>query len=498
MIRFGIIIILAILASCQANNKYGKLRQGEVVVEGQVELNDSSSKAVTLIHGNRISGTEIKTEVLDSTGRFLFEFEILHPHHITVRYDKGNAGLFAHPGDSLYLTFNASAFQKEKFPDYEISGNSVESSKNIQHFFKYEEQLGEDFNPEKYSILSVKDYLKKLKQQMSHEDSVLSVFCEKYHPNREFVTWAENYITYQNANYLIYYNYYNRDLKHEESRVLFDKTLFPVSNDNAFVSRLYALHLRHYASHKYYGADSMQSLLDNDQYETAYRRWLNQIIKHEEPGLSREVMCYKVISFIDEEEHFDAFSSIWKDRVKFIRNEILLSLLEENLLVETRNQKIQQQVTDKENTGSHISYVKYQSNEQGKIVGDLSDHFAQKYKGKVVYMDIWATWCGPCRSEFPHMIDLHEQYKDEPVVFVSLCLASDRSDWKEAIKSQNIPGERYYFSKTQTNKLRNQLDFTGYPTYMLIDRNGNLVDKQAPRPSSGEKIKSKLDELVEN
>jgi thiol-disulfide isomerase/thioredoxin len=363
---------------------------------------------------------------------------------------------------------------------------------------QYGEKHVKDFNPKKYSKLSVKNYLEKLRQQISHEDSVLSVFREKHQPTGEFATWAKNHITYQNANYLIHYNYYNRDLKHEESRVLYDKTLFPVSNDDAFVSRLYALHLRHYASHKYYRADSVQTLLDNNQHEMAHRRCLNQILKHEEPGLSREVMCYKVLSFIDEEEHFDAFSSIWKDRKKFITNEVLLPLLEEDLLVEIRNQKSQKQVKDKKNTGSHISYVKYQSIEQGKITGDLSDYFAEKYKGKVIYIDIWATWCGPCRSEFPHMIDLHEQYKDEPVVFVSLCLASNRSDWKEAIKNQHIPGERYYFSKTQTKRLRNKLDFVGYPTYMLIDRKGNLVDKQAPRPSSEEKIKKMLDKLVEN
>jgi|GEM_PF-923798 len=498
MIRYGIIVIVVILASCKADKKYGTLQHGEAVVEGQVELNDSSSKAVTLIYGSRIAATERKTEVLDSTGSFRFEFKILHPHHITIRYGDGNAGLFARPGDSLHLTFNGSAFQEEEFPDYGISGNGVETSKNIQHFMQYREKHVNDFNPKKYSKLSVKNYLEELRQQISHEDSVLSVFREKHQPTGEFATWAKNHITYQNANYLIHYNYYNRDLKHKESRVLFDRALFPVSNDNAFVSRLYASHLRHYALHKYYGADSMQTLLDNNQHEMAHRWCLNQIIKHEEPGLSREVMCYKVISFIDEEEHFDAFSSIWRDREKFIKNKVLLSLLEKDLLAEVRNQNSQKQDIDKKNPGSHISYVKYESNEQGKIVGDLSDHFAEKYKGKVVYIDIWATWCGPCRAEFPHMIDLQEQYKDEPVVFVSLCLASDRSDWKEAVKSQNIPGERYFFSKSQTKRLRNNLDFKGYPTYMLIDRNGDLVDRQAPRPSSDEKIIKKLDKLAEN
>lgn len=499
--RKYVFIILIIFASCQAEKKYGTLQRGEAIIEGQVTLNDSSndssSKAITLIHGTRIAGTERKTEILDSTGEFRFVFDILHPHNITIRYEEGNAVLFTHPEDSLYLILNSSAFRKEKYPDFEIFGTNVETSKNIKKFLQYREQHTEDFNSKKYSNLPVKEYLKNIRHQISHEDSVLSLFNDKNHPTEEFVTWARNDIIYKNANFLISYKYFNRDLKHEESNALFDKTTFPVDNTNAFVSRLYALHLRHYVANKYYQADSVQHLLDNDQQEKAHRICLNEIIKNEEAGLSREVMCYKIFSFIDEGEHFDAFVSLWKDRNKFIRNKVLLSLLEDDLLAEVQNQKIQKQVPDKDRTTSSISYRRYQSKEKGEITGSIFNHLAEKYERKVIYLDIWATWCGPCRSEFRHMIDLYNDYKDEPVVFVSFCLSSEFSDWKEAIKTQNILGERYYFNKTQTKILQNKLNFLGYPTYMLIDKNGNLVDKQAPRPSSNEKIKNKLDRLIE-
>ncbi|MFP4526810.1 MAG: TlpA family protein disulfide reductase [Bacteroidales bacterium] len=492
--RKYIFVILIILSSCKAEKKYGTLQRGEAIIEGQVEFNDSSSKAVTLIHGTRIAETERKTEILDSTGEFRFKFEILHPHNITIRYEEGNAVLFTRPGDSLYLTLNSSAFRKEKFPDFEIFGTSVQTSKNIQNFLQYREQHTEDFNSKKYSNLPVKEYLKKIRHQISNEDSVLSLFNEKHHPTEEFVTWARNDIIYRNANSLISYNYFNRDLKQEESHAMFDKTIFPVDNDNAFVSRLYALHLGHYVANKYYQADSVQNLLDNDQQEKAHRICLNEIIKNEKAGLSREIMCYKLFSLIDKEAHFDAFVALWKDRNKFIRNKILLSLLEDDLLSGAKNQK---QGSDKNKTTYSISYRKYQSNEKGEITGSIINHLAEKYKRKVIYLDIWATSCGPCRSEFRHMIDLHNDYTNEPVVFVSFCLSSELSDWKEAVKTQNILGERYYFNKTQTKLLQNKLNFLGYPTYMLIDKNGNLVDKQAPRPSSDDKIKNKLDKLIE-
>lgn len=496
MNRHFIIILLAILASCQSEKKYGKLQHGEAIIEGKIALNDSSSKAVTLIHGTGIAGIERKTEILDSTGKFKFKFDILHPHHVTIRYENGNARLVAHHGDSLYITLNSSTCQKETFPDYRISGSSNEISKSIQKYSQYREKKFEYFNPRQYADKSIEQYLKKIKHQISIEDSLLSEFRKKFHPTKEFVTWARYNIIYNNANYLIDYIMYNDDMKYDEKNELFDKNIFPVNKDDAFVTSSYTLHLRHYAVYKYYHADSIvQNLIDEKKYEKAYRRCLNNIIKHEEAGLSREVMCYKIISY-DEETIIIAFTSIWKDREKFIKNEVLLSQLQDELISKVQAKKNLRKAQVDKQTEYSISYLKYGAKEEGEITGNIFNYLSGKYQGKVIYMDIWATWCGPCISEFRHLIDLHEYYKDEHVVFVNLCLASDRSDWMKAIKNHNIPGERYYFNKTQSKLLRNQLDFPGYPTYFIIDKEGKIVDKQAPRPSSGEKIKSKLDKLV--
>ena len=144
----------------------------------------------------------------------------------------------------------------------------------------------------------------------------------------------------------------------------------------------------------------------------------------------------------------------------------------------------------------HITKYDSETNEEKEILGDIFKNLTEKHKNKLIYLDIWATWCGPCKSEIPYSIELYNFYKKEQIVFVNFCLSSDRNKWKEIIKSSHISGENYFFDKAQSKLLRNKLKFSGFPTYMIIDKNGYIVDKNAPRPSSNEVIKKKLNELL--
>jgi len=64
------------------------------------------------------------------------------------------------------------------------------------------------------------------------------------------------------------------------------------------------------------------------------------------------------------------------------------------------------------------------------------------------------------------------------------------------IKENNIRGDNYFFNDAQTQILRDKLKFEGYPTYMIIDKNGKLIDKNAARPSSNEILRKRLNELI--
>ncbi|HMR18813.1 MAG TPA: TlpA disulfide reductase family protein [Sphingobacterium sp.] len=102
-------------------------------------------------------------------------------------------------------------------------------------------------------------------------------------------------------------------------------------------------------------------------------------------------------------------------------------------------------------------------------------------KGKIVLVDLWATWCGPCKAEEPHWEKLYEEYAGKDIVFVGISVDKDKSAWGKYVQEKNLRGIQLHAG--QGNLLSKAYDVTGIPRYILIDKNGNLIDARSPRPS---------------
>ncbi|TDP02227.1 TlpA family protein disulfide reductase [Flavobacterium sp. 245] len=119
------------------------------------------------------------------------------------------------------------------------------------------------------------------------------------------------------------------------------------------------------------------------------------------------------------------------------------------------------------------------------------------FKGKFVYIDLWATWCGPCKAEIPHMKKIEEDYHGKNIVFVSLSLdkPKDAQKWKDFVTKEQLKGIQLMADKDFSSAVAKNYDVNAIPRFLLFDTKGNIINADALRPSNPE-LRAQLDKLL--
>lgn len=116
--------------------------------------------------------------------------------------------------------------------------------------------------------------------------------------------------------------------------------------------------------------------------------------------------------------------------------------------------------------------------------GQSFQSILDSYKGKVVYLDFWASWCGPCKREMPYSQKLQEEFKGKDVVFVYMSVDRNAQSWLNMIKQLHITGQHYRANSAVQQQLHEQFNVRSIPRYVLIDKKGKVISANAIRPSS--------------
>ena len=110
----------------------------------------------------------------------------------------------------------------------------------------------------------------------------------------------------------------------------------------------------------------------------------------------------------------------------------------------------------------------------------------ESLKGKYVYIDIWATWCGPCRAEIPSLKKVEEKFRGKNIEFVSISIDEDKDHgkWKTFVNEKGLSGTQLFADKNWMSAFIRAFNINSIPRFILIDPKGNVLNPDADRPSN--------------
>jgi thiol-disulfide isomerase/thioredoxin len=128
-----------------------------------------------------------------------------------------------------------------------------------------------------------------------------------------------------------------------------------------------------------------------------------------------------------------------------------------------------------------------QTDTASKIV-KLSD-----FSGKYVLVDFWASWCGPCRKENPHLIEAYQKYRSKKFEIIGVSIDTDKQHWLKAIHDDDLLWTQLSDLKGFNNSIARQFYIHGVPENFLIDPNGVIIAKGLKGQDLLNKLKILLD-----
>ena len=308
----------------------------------------------------------------------------------------------------------------------------------------------------------------------------------------------------------------------------FDETMtYKNSPESSFLAyKLISAEERDFYGESLYLADKVSYELQLEDYKTNLMQWLDQFENGyfrstEEKSIKASVKRYlkRKESFSDRTE--EELLYLWETS-KLSKEYNFYDLLSTLNRAEFDENLIEYE----KKMNSALEPLKVLNNyeeEQGKITkmvaswrdrkddydnmpkdGDMSIDFSypnissemislSSFRGSLVYIDVWATWCGFCIAEMPFKERLQKDYKNKDIVFLSVSVDTEKEAWEKMLKEDQLGGVQLWADGW--SQITKSYAIFGIPRFMLVDKSGELIAVDAPRPSSNE-IRSMIDERI--
>jgi len=461
-----------------------KLKTAPFIIKGQIT--GCPEKYLKIFFRGKKGQFLIDTIKLDDSGKFYLKtFKVQEPQRTSIQQNNIQINdFFVAPGYNLTITGSGKDYlslAKSK----RISGIGSESNK---YRFMLDSVLLARMDKTRWFELKENDLLSYINNYQKLKDSIANIVFNKKPIEDKYLKYFGLLVGLDNKFNKLYMlvSHVNRNNYSYENSILFIRNNF----DNKTLDNLY----------------KDEYLISND-YRDGFisNEWLNYLVS----------LDYKKDSTLQSQRGYKLkkVNETYKGKVKEF---VLYSRMESSI----ENSNSLEKINDyKEQFESYISNLKnqyYKKTLKYKLaekktellrtqVGKPAPKFTlesnlgntynlEDFKGKVVYLDLWASWCGPCRAETPVIKSLFDKYKnDNRIAFLSIAVQDGITEWKKAIE-EDKPEWLQLLDKDGV-VWKSYIAYS-IPKFILIDKKGNIVNFDAPRPSSGEEIEKLLNQEI--
>jgi len=406
---------------------------------------------------------------LDEAGNLTDSLNNISESYYMFSDKRNGAGFYIKPGAHVHVDVDTKSFlnlikfsgdlanENNYLKEYFILGRDMDRINSVQHL------AFQDENTFKKELNQVRDARLKL----------LNEYNEKHPLDSHFKYLEENRIKYEWVNRMETYEVYRR-------YALEDST-FTVSKDF------------------YQFRDNVDKENRNLIIVPSYHYYLENIYQKEANEMTEKSGGDVYVNFLKTVQA--------KVNDSVIKERLLYSYTQQNLSKTTDIENFYKTFKAASIDKKHIAniqknYVELNRLNPGKLAPDftLVDEKGKKvslkdFKGKYVYIDVWATWCRPCIAEMPYLEKLKEKYKDAPIVFVGVNVNSYKGDWTNYLKNNKVGGVKLYAG--ENSAFAEDYQVYSVPKSILINPYGVISTASAPRPSETELISMLFDRIKE-